>query len=112
MLKRKEKLMSNNEEFMLSTIDNPFNPFTDYNAWYSYDLEKGYDSCGLLARIAKISDELTDKDNYEEIENAINEIVAFDPLGIRIKVFKDDLIEPISISKLKELETTIKETNN
>ena len=55
--------MSNNKEFMLSTIDNPFNPFTDYDSWYSYDLEKGYDSCGLLARIAKISDELTDKDN-------------------------------------------------
>ena len=104
--------MSDKKEFMLSTIDNPFNPFTNYDDWYAYDLEKGHNSCGLLARIAKISDELSDHDNEEEIENSINEIVSFDPLGIRIKVFKGDKIKPISLETLEEIVNDVENSNN
>ena len=38
---------------MLSTIDNPFNPFDDFDSWFHYDIEKGYNSCSYLARIAR-----------------------------------------------------------
>lgn len=77
---------------MLSTIDNPFNPFDNFDAWFMYDMDKGYNSCAYLARIGKFSDQLTDQENDEEQERAIDEIIKYDPLGIYIKVVKD--IEP------------------
>ena len=60
---------------MLTTIDNPFNPFEDFTSWRLFDLEKGYNSCERLARIAELSDDLPQKEIDEEIERAIDEII-------------------------------------
>ncbi len=45
-------------EYMLTTVDNPFSPFTQWVEWYAYDTASGYHTCALLARIAITSDEL------------------------------------------------------
>ena len=71
---------------MLSTIDNPFNPFKDFNSWFLFDVEKGYNSCAYLARIAKTSNEFTEKEEDEEIERAIDEIIRYDFMNLYIKV--------------------------
>lgn len=73
---------------MLSTIDNPFNPFEDYSSWLMFDKEKGYDSAERLMRIAKLTDDMTQKEENEEIERAIDEIIKYDILNIYIKVSK------------------------
>lgn len=62
----------------LTTVDNPFDPIDDFDNWYAFDLLKGYDSCGLLARIAKTSDTLSDKEYELEVERAIDEIIEYD----------------------------------
>lgn len=67
-----------NEEAMLTTIDNPFNPFEDFINWFLFDIEKGYNSCSRLARVAKLSDSLTEKEENEEINKAIDKIIALD----------------------------------
>ena len=72
--------MSN--EFMLTTIDNPFDPFEQFTSWFLFDVEKGYNTCSRLARIANISDELSEKEVDEEIERAINEIIKDDFMNI------------------------------
>ena len=74
--------------FMLSTIDNPFNPFEDYSSWLIFDKEKGYDSAERLMRIAKLTDDMTQKEEIEEIERAIDEIIKYDILNVYIKVSK------------------------
>ena len=56
------------EMCMLTTTDNPYDPFTQYEAWYRFDEDNGYHSCAFLARIARTSDQLSDKENQEEIE--------------------------------------------
>ena len=71
---------------MLTTIDNPFNPFKNFNEWFLFDVEKGYNSCGYLGRIARTSDQLSDKENDEEVERAIDEIIEHDFMGIYKKV--------------------------
>ncbi len=71
---------------MLSTIDNPFNPFKDFDSWFLFDVEKGYNSCAYLARIAKTSNEFTEKEEDEEIERAIDEIIKYDFMNLYIKV--------------------------
>ena len=73
-------------EFALTTIDNPFDPFTQFDSWYRFDMDKGYSSCSYLDRIAKTSDQLTEEENMQEIERAIDEIILYDPLNIYKKV--------------------------
>lgn len=74
---------------MLTTIDNPFNPFDDFNSWFLFDMEKGYDSCGRMVRVANLSDDLTEKEENKEIERAIDEIIKYDFLNIYKKVTKN-----------------------
>lgn len=76
-------------EYMLTTLDNPFNPHTHYDEWYQYDVEHGYHTCAYLARITKSSDELSDTDELIAIDNAMNEIVRLNVLGNYIKVKYD-----------------------
>ena len=74
---------------MLTTVDNPFDPFTQFDSWFLFDVEKGYNSCAYLDRIAKTSDQLSDKENEEEIERAIDEIIKYDFMNIYKKVKKE-----------------------
>lgn len=71
---------------MLTTVDNPFDPFDEFSSWYMFDVESGYNSCAYLARIAKTSDQFTEVENDEEIERAIDEIIKYDFRNIYIKV--------------------------
>lgn len=73
----------------LTTIDNPFNPFEQFESWFLFDTEKGYNSCSYLARIAKTSNQFTDDENNAEIERAIDEIIQYDFLNIYKKVVKN-----------------------
>ena len=75
-----------NSKCMLTTFDNPFDPFTQFDSWFAFDVEKGYYSCSRLARIAKLSDELSEKEVDEEIERAIDEIIEYDFLNVYKKV--------------------------
>lgn len=70
----------------LTTIDNPYDPFTQFDAWYQFDEGKGYHSCAYLARIARTSDQLSSSENDREVERAIDDIIKNDPLGIYKKV--------------------------
>ena len=56
-------------EVMLTTVDNPFDPFDNFEEWYKIDMQFGYNTCGLVARIAPAPPEsLPDK-----FANAIQE---------------------------------------
>lgn len=70
----------------LTTIDNPFDPFEQFDAWYMYDMDKGYSSCAYLDRIARTSNQLSDEENEKEIERAIDEIIRYDFRNIYKKV--------------------------
>ena len=67
-----------NNECMLTTFDNPYDYFTQFNQWFLFDVEKGYNTCSLLGRIAKITDDMTQKEENEEIERACDEIIQYD----------------------------------
>ena len=73
---------------MLTTVDNPYDPKYQFDQWYQYDTDKGYNSCGLLDRIAMTSPAMSDQENAAEIERAIDEIVRFDPLNVYKKVIR------------------------
>lgn len=75
---------------MLTTYDNPFNPFEQFSSWFLFDVEKGYNTCSYLARIAKLTDEMTQQEENEEVERAIDEIIKYDFMNIYKKVRKQD----------------------
>lgn len=72
----------------LTTIDNPYDPYDEFDQWFAFDTEKGYNSCGLLERIANTSEDLSSEDNRIEINEAIDQIVLRDPTGVYKKVVK------------------------
>ena len=74
---------------MLTTFDNPFDPFEQFSSWFMFDVEKGYNTCGKLARIAELSDDLTQVEVNVELERAIDEIIKHDPFNIYKKVNKN-----------------------
>ena len=71
---------------MLTTIDNPFDPFEQFTSWFLFDIEKGYNSCAYLGRIAKTSEQFSDEENDEEVERAIDEILKYDFMNVYMKV--------------------------
>lgn len=69
-----------NYDFMLTTVDNPYNPFNQFEDWHKYDVLHGYDCCGYLAKMAETSANYSDEKNLSIIEAAIDEIVSNEPL--------------------------------
>lgn len=78
------------DDVMLTTIDNPYNPFTQFNEWLTFDISKGYNTCGYLARIAKTSEGFSEAEESRAIDLAIDEILKENVLGIYRKVTKKD----------------------
>lgn len=80
--------MVNNNECMLTTFDNPFDPFEQFVQWRLFDLEKGYNTCEYLARTVQFSDDMSQKEIDLENERAIDYIIKIDPLNIYKKVWR------------------------
>ena len=74
------------DSHMLTTTDNPYNPFTDFDHWNAYDMQVGHHSLALLARVCRTSDELSELDNDQAIELAISEIVEENVSGMHKRV--------------------------
>lgn len=73
----------------LTTVDNPFDPFEQFTSWYMFDVEKGYNTCSYLARIAKLSDDMSQDEIDIETERAIDEIIKYDFMNIYTKVYRN-----------------------
>lgn len=76
-------------EYMLTTVDNPFDPFTRFEEWLQYDITMGYNTSAFLDRIAKVSNDLSQPDQALAIQNAIDEIVQENVSGMWRKVSRD-----------------------
>lgn len=74
---------------LLTTTDNPYDPFDEYDEWLAFDLRKGYNTISFLARMVVTSDEFSDSDQHDDIERAIDEIVSENILGLYKKVSRD-----------------------
>ena len=104
-------------KYMLTTFDNPYNPFVDFRSWYMYDCEKHHNTSSRVARIAQINSEMTQKE-IDEAENvAMNFIVRYDLQGIffkgteeQIQAWIDSNNKRAKVSE-KKTEVELTETN-
>lgn len=74
---------------MLTTVDNPHDPFDAFDDWYAFDLRKGYGTLSFLDRIVITSPELSEADQNLANELAIDEIVKENVLGLWRKVSRE-----------------------
>ena len=68
-----------NDDLMLTTYDNPYDPFEQFAQWYLYDAEKGYNTCGILDRLTKIDDDMSEKEKNDEYDRAMDKLVNLNP---------------------------------
>ena len=67
---------------MLTTKDNPYSPFDQFDLWLQYDIEMGYQTCERLGKIIQIEEGMSDKEKEDAMDRAIDEIIKYDDLDI------------------------------
>ncbi len=88
------------QQIAITTVDNPYDVFTQFNEWNAWDLEAGYGTCAYLARIVRSSDELSTTDQDLALEYGIDEIIREDVLALYKKVVADH--DPVKVSTSSE----------
>lgn len=78
--------MADRPEYMLTTYDNPYDPFTQWDEWFMWDMRAGYHTPGLLARVSHSSGDLSEADQYLAVQDAIDEVVRENVSGVHRKV--------------------------
>lgn len=74
---------------MVTTADNPYDYWDQFDLWNSFDVSAGYNTLSYLARVAGVSDDLPDKLYNEAIERAVDEICFYNLTGNYKKVVRD-----------------------
>lgn len=75
---------------MLTTYDNPYSPFDQFNDWLLFDIQMGYNSCDRLGRIVKLEDDMSDVEREKAMQAAIDEIIKYDDAGIFVRATVDN----------------------
>ena len=88
---------------MLTLVDNPYDYFTQFDEWFMYDneqqskLDLPNNCCGYLDRIVAqlggITEDMTENEENQLIDKAIDEIIALNPFHIYKKVTKQVAVE-------------------
>lgn len=79
--------------YYITTVDNPYDPKTNFQEWLNYDIVKGYGTCERLASIADTSDKNTDQENIDIEYNAMNEMVKLGAIGKDGKLVEYKILE-------------------
>ena len=80
----------NEPVYMLTTKDNPWSPFTNFEEWYAWDIFHGYYTSAYLARIAIDSPDISPAQSQRAVNDAIDEIIKYNLTGNYVKVSKED----------------------
>lgn len=81
--------MKNKKEIKITTFDNPFSPFTQFDEWYQYDIQKGYDTLGTLSRMTMNSNLLSERDQIRIIGDSMIELVKMLPQTYKLVLEED-----------------------
>ena len=86
-------------EYMLTTIDNPYNPFEQFTLWYLFDKEKGYNTSERLARLANITSDMSQKEINEAMDSAMDKLIEIDFLNIYKRISSNETNNSESITE-------------
>lgn len=80
----------------ITTTDNPYDPFDEFEEWYAYDERNGYHTCAYLDRSCYTSESLSDEENIKNIEDGIDSIIRYTPIA----GFGEDINDLVFYKKL------------
>lgn len=93
---------------MLTTFDNPFNPFSNYDEWWQWDKENGYNTPELLAQVMGDTSDVLDSVELAQIEaTAMNIIIDDGPIEDVWTVCKQNTITPIRQPPIDKTDTKV-----
>lgn len=88
---------------LLSTTDNPYNPFGQFDEWYAYDEDHGYHTSSYVARLTFLGEALSDRENQIAINDAVRKIYQSNPKGLYVIYYGDGRIEKFDNELSKSL---------
>lgn len=80
------KQLDTDNDIWITTIDNPYNPFTHWDEWFAYDTQANHNTCAYVARIVDTEVELPDHQRSRDIDTGIHEILQYNLNGNYILV--------------------------
>lgn len=78
------------DDYMVTTLDNPWNPFTQYHEWLSFDTSHGYNTDQWLHVLTKTSNNLMREERLEQIDAGVQRLLELDPFGLHVKLYERD----------------------
>ena len=85
------------KDCMVTTMDNPENPFTHFSRWLEYDITHGYNTLGLWGYFTEASS-LMDDDEYDyEAELGIDKLLENSFYGLHYRLFEENADEIIKL---------------
>lgn len=89
-----------------TTMDNPWNPFTQRQEWTSVDVdEKHHCTDEWLAIFSKAARNLEEDEYNDAVSDAVDMMLDINPSGMHYKVYEDeaDVIIPLAYKVYKEM---------
>lgn len=74
------------EVWFVTTIDNPYDYFTQFDEWYEFDTSHGYNTCSYIDRVSRASNNMSDRDKAQAINDAVDDIIRLNVTGKYKKV--------------------------
>jgi hypothetical protein len=76
-------------DYMITTTDNPYNPFDEFDLWHAHDQYLGHHTMAFLARLTATSPYLSESDERLAINYAIDEMIKENVSGVYRRVEKE-----------------------
>ena len=79
------------EKLWATTVDNPWDYFSNFDEWYATDRQLGYNTCSYIARLLDMygySDEMSEEDKTIMINDAVRRVIRDDLLD-RYRVVRE-----------------------
>jgi len=65
------------KEVFITTYDNPYDYFKQFDEWLNFDRSMGYYTLELMGRLTRLAPDLSQEDERIEIENVIDSIIEW-----------------------------------
>ena len=91
------------ENAMLTTIDNPYSPFTEYEQWKEFDTvynHNTYETLAVLGSFGLLESELSEVEFEQHVNDTMNKLIDTDPIGLWIKVWPDSVIKAVELENM------------
>ena len=65
------------KDVFITTYDNPYDYFKQFDQWLNYDRQKGYFTPEYVARLAKLAPDLSEEEERNELENTFDRMIEW-----------------------------------